>query len=140
MLANSTNDGLGIRITVTNTSKGRVGKGSLGTCSQLMDAESREFRVGNDDPFPIFLDEQAINVRLLPDRSIVDIFVQGGRLAGTLTWGATPYQGIRALAPRKPEDSAVVLWSETAGVTADVDVHSMGCGWVNPSYTEHPTM
>ena len=80
----------------------------------------------------VFEDETELTVRVLPDRSCADWFVQGGRWAATDGW-----QGTEA---RKPEDSNVMLWSSTAGVSAQVEVHSMGCGWLNPSYTEHPTM
>ena len=34
----------------------------------------------------------------------------------------------------------VTLFADTAGVTADVDVFGMGCGWEYLSYTEKPTM
>ena len=75
----------------------------------------------------------SISVRLLPDRSVADVFVQGGRWAGTVAWLAKD--------PRAPGDSSVALWSNsTSTVVADIDVWSMGCGWADPSYTEHPTM
>ena len=64
--------------------------------------------------------------------SLADFFVQGGRFSGTLAW--------KAKAPRAAGDSAVLLWSKTAGVTADVDVYGMGCGWLDPSYTDKPTI
>ena len=41
---------------------------------------------------------------------------------------------------RKPADSNVVVWSGSGGVSAQVDVHAMGCGWLNPSYTSEPTL
>ena len=31
-------------------------------------------------------DEEALALRILPDRSVVDFFVQGGRFAGTQSW------------------------------------------------------
>ena len=46
----------------------------------------------------------------------------------------------RHTAPRKGADSNVMLWSASPGVSAEVDVHAMGCGWLNPSYTDHPTV
>ena len=58
--------------------------------------------------------------------------VQGGRWAATEGWQSTE--------ARKAEDSKVVVWSNTGGVSASVDVFAMGCGWLNPSYTEHPTL
>lgn len=75
--------------------------------------------------------EDIVSVRILADRSVVDFFVQGGRWAGTVSW-LSGY-------PRAPEASQVSVWSTTA-TTVDIDVHSMGCGWEYPSYTDTPTM
>jgi hypothetical protein len=74
-------------------------------------------------------------VRILPDRSLADFFVAGGRWAGTEAWAAKT-------APRKPTDSTVSVFAGAAsmGVKADIDVWGMGCGWLTPSYTEHPTL
>ena len=80
----------------------------------------------------IFADEDELSIRILADRSVADIFVQGGRWAATQGWQHT--------APRKPADSNVMVWSGSAGVSAQVDVHAMGCGWLNPSYTDKPTL
>ena len=80
---------------------------------------------------PIF-DETEIIVRITPDRSVADFFVQGGRWSGTLGWPGR--------APRAAADSNVAVWGSAATVTADVDVYSMGCGWEYPSYTENPTL
>ena len=33
-----------------------------------------------------------------------------------------------------------MVWSGAAGIAAQVDVYGMGCGWLNPSFTENPTM
>lgn len=79
-----------------------------------------------------FDDEDVISVRILPDRSLADFFVQGGRWSATLAWVSGN--------PRKASSSQVSMWSDTAGVTADIDVHGMGCGWEFPSYTDSPTM
>jgi hypothetical protein len=80
----------------------------------------------------IFAEEDELSVRILADRSVADIFVQGGRWAATQGWQHT--------APRRPADSYVMVWSNSAGVSAQVDVHAMGCGWLNPSYTDNPTL
>jgi hypothetical protein len=80
---------------------------------------------------PLF-DETELAVRITPDRSLADFFVQGGRWSGTVAW--------KSKTPRAAGDSQVSLWASTAGVKADLAVHAMGCGWENPSYTEHPTM
>jgi len=125
VLANASHEGLGIKITSTGASAVVV----VGACSSLYgDVEDESLKAS---PFPIF-DEDEITVRITPDRSLADFFVQGGRFAGTVAWQAKD--------PRKAADSAVLLWSKSEGVTADVNVYGMGCGWLNPSYTEHPTL
>ena len=76
----------------------------------------------------------SVTVRILPDRSVADFFVAGGRWSGTVAWLAKE--------PRGAADSTVSLFAAagSAGVVADVDVWSMGCGWADPSYTDNPTM
>ena len=83
-------------------------------------------------PTPLF-DETELTVRILPDRSLADFFVQGGRWAGTEAWVGPP---------RAPGDSQISVFGNATGltVTADIDVWAMGCGWLTPSYTEHPTI
>ena len=84
-------------------------------------------------PFRMLADDSTLSLRVFPDRSVADVFVQGGRWAGTVAWLAKD--------PRAPGDSSVALWSNaTSTIVADIDVWSMGCGWADPSYTEHPTM
>ena len=80
----------------------------------------------------LFDDETELTVRVLPDRSVADWFVQGGRWAASDGWPKTD--------ARNPEDSNVIVWATTPGVAAKVEVHGMGCGWLDPSYTEHPTI
>ena len=63
--------------------------------------------------------------------SLADFFVQGGQVAGTMAW-----QGKE---PRASGDSQVTVYA-SAAVKADIDVWSMGCGWLTPSYTENPTI
>ena len=79
---------------------------------------------------PLF-DETKLEVRIMPDRSLADFFVQGGQVAGTMAW-----QGKE---PRAAGDSQVTVYA-SAAVKADIDVWSMGCGWLTPSYTENPTL
>lgn len=81
-------------------------------------------------PTPLF-DETELTVRILPDRSLADFFVQGGRWAGTEAWVGDP---------RAPGDSQVSVFASATGLKADIDVWGMGCGWLTPSYTEHPTI
>ena len=115
--------GVGVTITVSPGPKGtHVANIASGVCGVR----------GSGATFTIFADEDEVAVRILADRSVADIFVQGGRWAATQGWQHT--------APRKPEDSNVVVWSGSGGVGAQVDVHTMGCGWLNPSYTDEPTL
>ena len=69
--------------------------------------------------FPILATETAVRVRVLVDRSIVEIFVQGGRVAKT----------VRAY----PKPGSNQVWLEAtspAGATvSNVTAFSMGCGW-----------
>lgn len=74
-----------------------------------------------------------VNVRILPDRSVVDFFVNAGRWTGTQSW--------LDKSPRNATDSTVFLWASTgSGIKADIDVYEMGCGWIDPSYTDSPTL
>lgn len=77
-------------------------------------------------------DEAEITVRVLADRSVADWFVQGGRWAATSAWPGSD--------PRLPADSNIIVWSSAPGVTAQIDVYGMGCGWLNPAYTDKPTL
>jgi hypothetical protein len=74
-----------------------------------------------------------VNVRILPDRSVADFFVNAGRWAGTQSW-------VEKMA-RNATDSTILLWGASgSGIQANVDVYSMDCGWVDPSYTDSPTL
>ena len=63
--------------------------------------------------FTIFADEDELLVRILADRSVADIFLQGGRWAATQGWQHT--------APRKPADSNVMVWSGSGTLIAQRD-------------------
>lgn len=134
-LLTADNSAAGIGVTIT-VSDGAV-SASAAVCdtnasSTAAAADDEDAETGGGRTFPLFDDEDVITVRILPDRSVVDFFVQGGRQAGTLSWVSGT--------PRTPEASQVTIFTATAGVTADIDVYGMGCGWEFPSYTEHPTM
>jgi hypothetical protein len=74
-----------------------------------------------------------VNVRILPDRSVADFFVNAGRWAGTQSW-------VEKMA-RNATDSTILLWGASgSGIQANVDVYSMDCGWIDPSYTDSPTL
>ena len=80
---------------------------------------------------PLF-DETELEVRIMPDRSVADFFVAGGRWAGTMAWPLST--------PRAPDDSQVSVWSSAAGIKVDIDAWSMGCGWLDPSWTDSPSL
>merc|ERR1712083_1057791 len=124
--------GLGVSIKI-NRHRGPGAKGNnavvqLGGCA---DGNILESSLGKAGPINIF-QETELSVRITADRSLADFFVQGGRFSGTMAW---PLKTARAAA-----DSEVTLWANSTGVSADVEVHSMGCGWVTPSYTEYPSL
>jgi hypothetical protein len=77
-------------------------------------------------------DDTELTVRVLADRSVADWFVQGGRWAASDGW--------QAAEPRPAGASNVLVWAGDAAISAHVEVYQMGCGWLNPSYTEHPTL
>jgi len=119
--------GIGISISVNSASNGgRVASVKSGACQVGSPHEG-----GGD--VQLFDDESELTVRVLADRSVVDWFVQGGRWAGSNGWDPRD-------PPRKAEDSNVMVWSSASGVNAQVDSYQMGCGWLNPSYTENPTL
>ena len=125
VLGNGTLSGSGVGVTVSvspGPSGTHVANSASGVCGVR----------GSGATFTIFADEDELEVRILADRSVADIFIQGGRWAATQGWQHT--------APRKPADSNVMVWSGSSGVSAQVDVHAMGCGWLNPSYTDKPTL
>ena len=40
-----------------------------------------------------------------------------------------------------PCDSAgCSVWSSSAGIKVDIDAWSMGCGWLDPSWTDSPSL
>lgn len=123
--------GIGITITATpsTSSSGQLvanikaGPCEVGHGNQIVDQHSETTQL---------FDETELTVRVLADRSVADWFVQGGRWAASEGWQATE--------PRLPADSNVLVWSGDAAMSAHVDVYQMGCGWLNPSYTESPTL
>lgn len=70
--------------------------------------------------FTVLSGEQMLNMRLLIDRTIVEIFVQGGRVAYT-----------KSHVPVDWQHSAVqLLASNGSALCAMAKVWTMGCGWV----------
>ena len=81
--------------------------------------------------FPIYRDEKVLDIRVLVDRSLVEVFVMGGRVVFTKT-----YELPLLYVP----DTNVVLQSWGVAATASVDVFSMGCGWADEPWQPHPTL
>ena len=127
VLAANSSGGSGLGITVSVAAG--VAMAKVGGCPAVMHPPDA---ATTGSTFPLLEREDAVTVRILPDRSVADFFVQGGRWAATAAWAAQT--------PRAAADSAVVVWAQGAGVACDVDVWGMGCGWADPSYTNHPTM
>jgi len=135
------NSGIGIKVTVKPDPSPTAAKGArvAFVSSGFPCNTDGEAAGAPQTPVQLF-DETELTVRVLADRSVADWFVQGGRWAATSGW---PF-----IAPRAPADSNVAVWSNCLlhgypadnVVTAQVDVYGMGCGWLNPSYTENPTL
>lgn len=105
---------------------------TVGTCAEVSSGAGRVSSI------TLLEGESSLSLRMLPDRSVTDFFVQNGRWAGAISW---PASGTVQVA-RRPEDSSVLAWAASgdAPISADIAVLSMGCGWVDPSYTDNPTM
>ena len=72
-----------------------------------------------------------LDIRVLVDRSLVEVFVMGGRVVFTKT-----YELPLLYVP----DTNVVLQTWDAATTASADVFSMGCGWADEPWQPHPTV
>jgi len=81
-------------------------------------------------PFPILKGENVVDLRVLVDRSVVEVFIMGGRVVFSKTFLPNPLY---------VPDTNVVLeaWGTTAN--ASVAVFSMGCGWTDPPYSSNPS-
>jgi hypothetical protein len=78
----------------------------------------------------IFKDQTHIEIRLVVDRSIVEVFVMSGRAVFTKTFG--PHFA--------PDTHVVVEAAAEHAAVQSAEVWSMGCGWTNAPYQPHPTM
>lgn len=134
VLGNGTaGSGIGISLSLSagnNASQARISSGPCNIPGHNTHTASEESL--GDSVMELFQDEGFITVRVLPDRSVADWFVQGGRWAATDGWQSSD--------ARKAEESNVLLWSSASSVSAKVDVYGMGCGWLNPSYTDKPSL
>ena len=83
--------------------------------------------------FPILNGEAALDLRILVDRSVVEVFVQGGRAVFSKTFAPSViYVSDIHVAVHAFGDAPLTL--ET------IDVHSMGCGWTDPPWQPHPQL
>lgn len=82
--------------------------------------------------FPILKGETVLDIRIMVDRSIVEVFVMGGRAVFTKSYNPAVFY--------IPDTNVAVQAWGAAALTASVDVFSMGCGWTNPPYQPHPTL
>jgi len=103
----------------------------LGSCSQSVSSTTTPNT--SKVSYVRINDDNTVNVRILPDRSVADFFINNGRWAGTQAWVDKN--------PRNATDSSVLLWaSDNSGILADIEAYSMSCGWIDPSYTDTPTL
>jgi hypothetical protein len=136
VLGSSTNTttGLAMKVTVGDGGKAAATFGSCGASDMSAEVVVNVDKAAPANQFTIHADEAAdgITVRILPDRSVADFFAQGGQVSGTVAW---PQK-----APRAAGDSQISVSSSGSGVTADIDVWGMGCGWLTPSFTDSPNL
>jgi len=125
--------GIGITITVTPpTPDGHTASVAVGHCGDpTLKTTGANHKLISSNSVTVREEDGGLTLRMMPDRSLADFFVAGGQWAGTSAWSSKT--------PRLAADSEISVWGDT-GVTADIDVWSMGCGWLTPSYTEHPTL
>ena len=84
--------------------------------------------------FAILANETLLDIRILVDRSIVEVFIMGGRVVFSKTYSPSVLY--------VPDTHvAVHAWGDVSPLTlASADVFSMGCGWTDPPYQPNPTM
>ena len=98
--------------TLTVFGCGSVGPGQVGTCGTQAGARPHRFTV--------LKGEQRLQMRLLIDRTIVEAFVLGGRVAFTKVHTPADWR----------HSSVQLLASNGSAMCAVANVWSMGCGWV----------
>ena len=81
--------------------------------------------------FAILKGEAVVDIRVLVDRSLVEVFVMGGRVVFSKTYNPSVFY---------VPDTNVALQAWGTPITADVDVFSMGCGYTKDPYQPHPTL
>ena len=77
--------------------------------------------------------EAALDLRILVDRSVVEVFVQGGRAVFSKTFAPSVLY--------VPDTAIAVHAFGAAPLTLEsVAVYSMGCGWTDPPWQPHPQL
>ena len=99
---------------------------TLDPCASSLDAGSP-----TTAHFRVLAGETSVEIRMLVDCSIVEVFVMGGRVVFTQMFNP---------AVLYVPDTNVALHSWGTDVIASFDVFSMGCGWTNAPYQPNPTM
>ena len=80
----------------------------------------------------MFNGEAALDLRILVDRSVVEVFVQGGRAVFSKTFAPSVLY---------VPDTWLAVHAWGVPVTLEtIDVHSMGCGWTDPPWQPHPQL
>lgn len=80
--------------------------------------------------FPIPKGETQLDLRILMERCVVEVFVMGGRVVFSKTYSPQVLY---------VPDTNVVVQAWVATLTSAVDVFAMGRGWTNSPYQSEPT-
>lgn len=75
---------------------------------------------------PLLPEERVVSLRVLGDRSIVEVFAVSGRAVAT----ATVYS--------PAAHSTITLWAGTGDVTVSGEAYAMGCAWIDPVEVASP--
>ena len=71
---------------------------------------------------------RTVDIRVLVDRSIVELFVGGGRVAAVMAY--QPPNDVSDINAMDIENfTSVHLFADQPQVVANVSIHQMGCGW-----------
>ena len=77
------------------------------------------YPIGWNATFDLVREQDELDVRVVVDRSVVEIFVAGGRVAGLMA----------TRTPNSTLATAVHLFAPAEALVASLDIWSMGCGW-----------
>ena len=83
------------------------------------------YPIGWNATFDLVRGEDELDVRVVVDRSVVEIFVAGGRVAGLMA----------TRTPNATLATAVHVFAPAGALVASLDIWSMGCGWNKTSHS-----